>query len=90
MTTPAPAPDFYRLAQVAALLNVSTTEVRRYRDRGELRCVYSGSKCLIPRQSYETLRDRLLAQAGLTPIALPTRGRPRHPAAPAAPREGAG
>lgn len=73
-----PEADFLRLAQVAALLNVSPTEVRRYRDRGELRCVYSGSKCLIPRVSYEALRDRLNAQAGLIPVrVLPTRGRPR-------------
>lgn len=72
-----PEADFLRLAQVAELLNISAREVARLRDRGELAAVWSGSKCLIPRQSYDALRDRWLAQARPAPVALPPRGRLR-------------
>lgn len=89
MTRPSPDSDFYRVAQVAALLNISEREVARLRDRGELRCVFMGAKVLIPRAEYEALRDRYLTQAGLVPVrTLSQRGRPRKAAT--APREGAG
>ena len=62
-----PEADFLRLQQVAALLNISEREVARLRDRGELAVVYLGRTVLVARASYEALRDRLNAQAGLPP-----------------------
>lgn len=90
MTRPTPAPDFLALETVATLLSVSVRQVHRLRDAGELVGVRIGRRVVIPRQSYEAYRQQLHREAWTpAPIALPTRGRPRHPAAPTAPREGA-